>query len=881
MKAGMRPTNAQPVNYDKNKSAWEAFNQANMGKQGMARNAHPTTPRRQGFNPNVPGSDEKPADAHYFHRKFSDDLGRGKPGVNVRPPPSGPPPTSNPSTPVSPVSPKSNRPYPDPTRPYSSRTPNDQVPYAEGNRDRTPYTSYIRERTDLGDGLRRSHSTRDTTKLGPEDAASQNRARSTSPLRRQRASESHAQASSKKNGFDLNYSSSEASGNSTPNADDLNRSDPSDRPGTAPNTAPPFDRPKKIPTPPSSRFNGTRSGPSSPPPMPPMPSMNGAADGAQSEGELPGMQQKANSNMYAPYSFFSSNRSSKSTKLRVSDSPSTARARHAWLNAGHWAIPSSVNPFLRIESSKQTQYVTAADELFKNATEEEQRAYIRFQAELQKSVGYIPDNFDMEVFLNLASTARQGTPCGNPLVEKLIHQVLSEFPTVGYPSNIHADENVCDNSFSFSHDANKSTSTNAKSRSEENVNMQFSSEPVTAFGEYDFAPPPPTGRKGSPTRRTTRTPKEQPRAATLDVPTSPPATEYSQRPWGSDGLAKDIPPTGATAAGVSQHHWETKPFNFPPQFPQQSGGSITGGAAAQPRKQSQNRRTSKAVNRDATPAKSTQHPHLVDEDDTVEVQGMDGAPEHGAPVMDEPEPMDIDNTPPAQNGAGAQQSQNEARLYNVPRSRRQEQEQKQHAQRHRKTSNASRKPVPASAHASSSLKTNLDDLRNVEPISKSADAAAGPYNFGDLSASLPIQSQAASKIMKANKLSMPPVPKAPAEPTKLTKSSWPMYVQSFGAYVTAFHDFNKAMIEHFAAREQLNDLNFKDATRWLEAAGDTSGILGVKTGFGTYLAMVEEDEQVREHWNVGSDMHVLAMRAFGKVRERVRKLVEGGGLADN
>ena len=269
----------------------------------------------------------------------------------------------------------------------------------------------------------------------------------------------------------------------------------------------------------------------------------------------------------------------------------------------------------------------------------------------------------------------------------------------------------------------------------------------------------------------------------------------------------------------------------------------------------------------------------MDEDDTIEVEGADGTPEHGAPVMDDPEPMDIDNTPPAQNGVGIEHSQNEAKLYSVPRSRRQEQELKQqNAQRHRKTSSAARNPVPAS---SSKLKTNLDDLRNTEPIGKSADASGGLNNLESMSATLPVQSQAASNIIKPNKLSMPHVPKAPTEPTKLTKMSWPTYVQNFAAYIRAFHDFNQVMIQHFAAREQMNDLNFKDPTKWLEAAGDTSGLLGAPTGFGTYLAMVQEDEQVREHWNVGCDKHAEAVQAFGKVRERVRKLVEGAGLADH
>jgi hypothetical protein len=534
-----------------------------------------------------------------------------------------------------------------------------------------------------------------------------------------------------------------------------------------------------------------------------------------------------------------------------------------------------VNPFFRVQPIEQTTYVTAADELFKNATKAEQLAYLRFHAVLREWFEYIPDNFDMEVFLKLASTARKRTSCGDPQVDRLLNLVLAEFSEVGYPSNDFANGNVFANSFNFPHDPNMFEPTNSKSRSEENINTNFSPR-SGEFGQYDFAPPPTTGRKTSPSRRTTRnrTPGEHPRSATMDVPqaTAPPDPRPS-RPWGSDGLAKENIST-APASGTGQDPWSSNPFSFQPQ----SGSPTRSGAAGQPRKQSQGRRTSKASNRGAATAKATQQPPVVDEDDTIEVEGADGTPEHGAPVMDDPEPMDIDNTPPAQNGTGIQQPQNEAKLYSVPRSRRQEQEQKQqNVQRHRKTSSAARKPVPTA----SSLQTNLDDLRNTEPIGKSADSSGGLNSLESMSATLPVQSQAAAHIIKPNKLNMPPVPRAPAEPTKLTKASWPTYVQKFAAYIRAFHDFNQAMIQHFAAREQMNDLNFKDPTKWLEAAGDTSGLLMAPTGFGVYLAMVQEDEQVREHWNVGCDKHAEAVQAFGKVRERVRKSVEGGGLADH
>ena len=89
------------------------------------------------------------------------------------------------------------------------------------------------------------------------------------------------------------------------------------------------------------------------------------------------------------------------------------------------------------------------------------------------------------------------------------------------------------------------------------------------------------------------------------------------------------------------------------------------------------------------------------------------------------------------------------------------------------------------------------------------------------------------------------------------------------------------MIQHFATREQLVGLNFHNTSQWLQAVGDTSGMSTAQTGFDTYLAMIQEDASVREHWNVGCERHAEAVANFGKVRDRLKKLTEGGGLADN
>ena len=909
-RAGTKYRNVPPPfdaeDAEKRQSAWAAFQRANVGKPGVAPQPSAKTPRRQGFNPNTPGSDEKPADSNYFHRNQSESLGRGKPSVNVHGPTSAPRPGATSTAPVSPVSPKDQRPTPDPTRPFSSRTPNDQAPFAEGHRDRTPYTSFLRERTDIGAGLHRSFSTRDTTKLNP-DSANRSRARSTSPLGRQRPDSQTKDKASQK-AFDLEYSSSEMSDSDpsrTQTPEDANGSTASEgphRPGTAPNTSNPHERPKKVPTPPSSRFNGTRSGPTSPPPMPQMPRMNRATDGAQSDNERPSMQQRSGPNMYADLSPSSSSSfNSQPSTTWTSGSSSQPRARRTWSNIGPWAIPSSLNPVLRAQP-QSTSYVTAADEVFKNATKNEQNAYFRFQSELQKRYDFIPDNFDMEVFLKLSSTVRQGASCGNADVDQLMRRVLFDMPTVGDAQNKFTDDGLRANSFTFPQDHNLFTSTNAKSHSAENINTKFSPDGWTgAFtGEPDyFAPPPSTGRKVSPNRRTNATPnrlsRDPSRSATMDEPsTGTPREEGSYRPWGSDGTPKEVP--AETASGevrFSKEDWEKTfqdaSWTWPPPPPRQASPTKSG-AAAQSRKASQGRRSSKAANRSVTGTK--QQPYVVEEDDIPDVPDVDGRPANGGPVGHDFDPMDIDNTPPGQqttqNGAAIQgtEKDKEARLYSVPKSAwRQEQEQKQkQTHGHRKTSSASRRATRASVGDGAQLNANLDDLRNVEPLAKNTNGGAGFQNIGDMGSDLPWQSQAAPsanpKLLVPQHLDLPPVPTPPPVPTRLSKSSWHDYAQSFGEYLKAFHGFNNVMLRHFATRESLVEARFVNGTAWLEASGETSGMLSQPSGFGSYLAAVREDETVREAWNMGCEKHADAVKAFEKMRERVRKLAAQGSLVD-
>ena len=270
-----------PPQYDgsrteERQSAWASFQQANAGKPGVNRTRTTRTPKKQGFDPNAPGSDERPAGGgNYAHRHRSEDFGMPGSGAPFPPPPPGPPPQS----PLSPgSSPPNSRPFADPLRPFRSREAQEpQTPFTEANRTRTPYASSsgVGEKTDFSsDGLRRSASTRDATKLHAQNGGDA-RARSTSPLGRHQPTKGHPNSDSSRKPF-VDYSSSE------PSEDDRSTSQTPDEHGGAPNpdrrphSATHPERPKAFPTPPSLRFNGAPQ-PSSPPPT---------SDGTQPELSL-------------------------------------------------------------------------------------------------------------------------------------------------------------------------------------------------------------------------------------------------------------------------------------------------------------------------------------------------------------------------------------------------------------------------------------------------------------------------------------------------------------------------------------------------------------------------------------------------------------------
>ncbi|TKA81510.1 hypothetical protein B0A55_02992 [Friedmanniomyces simplex] len=899
IRAGMNYRKAAPPQFDPDRAdarqtAWQSFQQHQANKAGVGRsNTTRSTPRKPGFDPNVPGSDERPAaeSAGYSsHRHRSEDFGRVPPGSAFPPPPPGPPP-------MSPTSPTAARhAFAETLRPSKSRgEDSQQVPYAEGTRTRTPYANIVGEKTQFArespEGLRRTASTRDTTKLSG-NGGTPGRARSTSPMGRTKGHEQQQNGGRKP--F-VNYSDSDATDNGLSEDSDT----PQSRPGTAPQSRTPFERPKKVPTPPSRQFQGT--------------------DGM--DRERPGMQQKESSkNMYVDDPSFVDALYETFTKFESERWRTRMFGTHPTYSAGHrgqrqsvpvpqLAFPSSVLPGSRRvsrgaqasrtahDSSNPTsthKKTTSAAATCETPTPDQEAALCFVRQELEKRHGEVSEGLDIDVFLQLASTTSQGDSSGNESLDKIVARALSLFPAITshVASSAHrstrADENDCSFTFPFNQDMFAHAS---KSRSEEQINTKFTPEgwsgQFTASGDY-FAPPPPSSSSTTGGRKTGSPGKRQ-RSSGLRPSTSSHGPSFSS----ANGTAEAHGAANGTPGEVkfSKEQWEKTfqdaSWSWPPPPPPNVPASLAGkGAPRAP-----GRKGSKTGARSAASG-SRQQPHVVDEDETV---GVDG-PQMAAEEADE-DKMDIDTTPPAQHqeqvpafeGTPTQQQRGdgskEPRMYAVPPSAwRQQQTQNQgqangHAH-HRSTSSRGSRTSNSNGH----FKTNLDDLANVEPLAHNPTNAAGLASLSDVHSTLPFPSQASTTLPSHHDdpeqtpaIPMPSLPKAPEAPTKLTKQSWHSFATTFAAYLQAFHAFNTTMLQHFATRERKAQDLFGAGLGWLEAAGDTTD----HVGFGSYLHGVREDERVRELWQVGCERHAEAVKGFERVRERIRKVGAAGGLVDH
>jgi hypothetical protein len=113
----------------------------------------------------------------------------------------------------------------------------------------------------------------------------------------------------------------------------------------------------------------------------------------------------------------------------------------------------------------------------------------------------------------------------------------------------------------------------------------------------------------------------------------------------------------------------------------------------------------------------------------------------------------------------------------------------------------------ASSSATDAFGPGLDGLiglKNVAPITPSSDG--GLRDLKDLTSTLPFESRASAnhpfKPSAPQNLGLPPVPKAPDEPARVTKQLFASYMQAMYAYMALWHKFNSTMVLHFTEREK-------------------------------------------------------------------------------
>lgn len=209
---------------------------------------------------------------------------------------------------------------------------------------------------------------------------------------------------------------------------------------------------------------------------------------------------------------------------------------------------------------------------------------------------------------------------------------------------------------------------------------------------------------------------------------------------------------------------------------------------------------------------------------------------------------------------------------------------------------------------------DLDNLRNTAPFANAT--SGGIENLEDFHTTLPFESQAKQQKTTKNDirprvLQLPNPPRRPRVPEPifptptskypvLPRDKWNWYVSAMGAYMHEWNMFNSRMLTHFNARHEANQTGL--APGWISAVGDSTRLkmngvddddgidskdktrtdaddLNVdetlvpgksKGGFSAYLRGIEEDIQVRKHWDVACELHRDCILELGQLREWIR-----------
>jgi curved DNA-binding protein CbpA len=168
---------------------------------------------------------------------------------------------------------------------------------------------------------------------------------------------------------------------------------------------------------------------------------------------------------------------------------------------------------------------------------------------------------------------------------------------------------------------------------------------------------------------------------------------------------------------------------------------------------------------------------------------------------------------------------------------------------------------------------NLSKLNHVAPLAPSNEGLEG---ISDLKTGLPFKSQASASVARpeAKLLVIPNPPKGPVPPENITFNTFEIYIAEMGAYMYEWNQYNEKMLQHFNARQ--TDIETNLSSTWMSSVGDGSAAKG-KKGYADYMQALEDDAQIRIHWDVSWEKHQGTMKSLGKIREKMKVLLGGNG----
>ena len=810
----------------KARPGWDTYTERKAPPTGMSRSNTTRVPRKTGFDPGTPGGDEPAATSRsaYFN-VFKGERPHAMRPQAYPPPPPGPPPTSRKPEPLRP-GPTQDFKSPDPLR--SFRSPQSDDPYS--SRLRTPYATSGGEKTFFSsDGLYRTASTGSNLHAGwqnPNSAQSDSK----SPT----AAERHRSASPRMRSPNLQYSSPSSSTSS--DEDDLDLD------------ARVKLKPKGYRTARNNNADGAHAR------RPPQPSVTiEDEDGTTTEFGKPKQR--------STWSAEEGSGAQTQSKQFVADQAGPRRTSTSDIPEGvqHRAKHDSERmPHSPLRTEAPWSNDDMGEPLEKSPTWQEKFGYGKDGANHRHfdrpSTGGSKDNRPMYDPLFSSCMPASFIRCKTPywaIPSSLMPRKQSEVNDVTrYPNSNKVALSISNSTdqmrlsrFHFPNESSESSSSVRSQAAEKTSPFSQAKWEKTFNGESgDYLAPQSNGSmsrgRSSPSKGRPATIHVFSKSPPKDTPLN--TTSQTSPPVGPVPAPQPLP------AKFSQEQWDEH-FKEPSWAYPQTVTSPRGGSSKwsrTPRKMSTTSKRPigpKPVN-DPTKANITSKPSLssrvssaAESSDTLSSQGsaMDIDPKNTPPIPTHP-PLNHDPITNIIRSA-------------VPGSR-----------------SGSKAGSVKSSQSDIDSDLNLDDLKNAAPF---VPNDSGLADLGDLHATLPFESAPSTTgpgtTPGPRRLALPPPPKAPhaPNPNKLTKKDFDYYMLIVKNYLVEWYAYNKKMMAHFSARQHKNETELPE--NWLESRGNE--------GYAKYMAGVEEDFLVREHWDLSWEKHKAAMETLGELRKVAKK----------